>query len=167
MIAFAPWGGSAGSYLPTTDRDLMAYGDYHYQWISDFNWARFFERTYDSGLPFLAAQGSLAPTVLVSRIKAGGPLIIGSKEAQALADYVDAVHTFGCGAMTREELDVAKAQARQVPVSPIPASPAGKPQVIVKTLARPKREITIYRRYSPSELERLLELPEAPRGGKR
>jgi hypothetical protein len=161
MIAFAPWHPILGGFFPTTNKDLMAYA-WTYKWISDFNWARFFDRTYDSGLPLAAPS----PTGLAAKIKPGVPFVIGPKEAQALADYVDALQPYACGSLTKAQLETFQVRERLEPISPIPPGPT---PVIVRATVRPKREIRSFMgpQREPTELEQLLDLPEMPKGGRR
>jgi hypothetical protein len=144
----------------------MAYYAPINQWISDFNWARFFDRTQDSGLPFLASQFPSNPTTLLPKAKPGIPFVIGPKEAQALADYLDATEPMACGGMTADELATSKAKARQEPISPMPPRVGGPPVIVtVKHLVRPKRDIRTYMPdHTATELEQHLALPEAPKG---
>lgn len=165
VISFTPWSPlKNGGLMPTTNKDLMSYYYPSSQWISDFNWSRFFDRTQDSGLPFLATPTPSYPTTLLPKMKPGVPFVIGPKEAQALADYLDANEPMACGGLTADALTAARAKACQEAASPIPDT-KGAPPVIVQKLIRPKKEIHTFQfDHVPTELEQFLAIPQVFKG---
>lgn len=163
VIAFAPWHSINGTMLPTTDKDLMSYSWWWPQWISDFNWTRFYDRTWEQGYGFASRTSS---TSLLPKVKPGTTLTIGVKEAQSLADYLDSTQPTACGGFPTADLEAMKAELRRMGVSPIPH---GKPPVLVNVVRKPKHEIQSHAvaPHVPSELEQLLFLPTPPKAHRR